>query len=629
MPWCAIVIAAPLIMLPSSMEVLPGIFEFLSTASFWLGIPLMASLSLGNEFHYGTLSMLLSQPVDRTRVWSDKIVVLMAAVVSTGLLYLISWREMPGEFVAAGAIWMVVTVGSATFWTLIARSTIGGLVLNVVQLFPLIGLFILVNWMVRPLHPAADLDAVDVFLAVFALIYGCLMFWLGRRKLAAFQATGGFAGGDLLMTSPGVMGGLLGQVLRCRPKGLVLNLIRKELRLLWPVWMLMILCVVGLIILYPARNMQWQDNEWINGPFLAVCLVGIYALLTWILAGALSVGEDRAAGTLSWHMTLPVSAGLQWTIKLIVVLATTLVGLLLVGTTGALIYGKPFTDYLGEPLTRGRLLQSLLAFLSFPAFWCASATKGTMRAALWAIPAAYVVVVAYIIGVVLAMQLANTRIIDAAAAAVHSFTITYGTYDLIDDLAESWPLILVAIALVQSRRLFRREVQESSFELLRRLSWPVSAAFLLGFMPQLPLSFAEHNWRAGRMLVSEIHGRTAVLGLTPENIGTLSNPRQLSPEETEKIVLSEPAKLWLKDARIVVYGGTSNVLNKRNLEPQPTRWTRVHLANGWVCNAGGTFLNGQPRTGPAWCADPTNRYFVMNNSWLRSLLGFNPWRPRW
>src|SRR5688500_12086908 len=84
LPWCAITIASLLAMLPSSMDVLPGIFGLISTAGFWLGIPLMASLSLGNEFHYGTLSMLLSQPVDRTRVWSDKIVVLMTAVVSTG-----------------------------------------------------------------------------------------------------------------------------------------------------------------------------------------------------------------------------------------------------------------------------------------------------------------------------------------------------------------------------------------------------------------------------------------------------------------------------------------------------------------------------------------------------------------
>jgi len=377
MPWLAITIAAPLIMLPRSMELMPGIFAYISAAGFWLGIPLMASLSLGNEFHYGTLSMLLSQPVDRTRVWSDKISVLTAAVMSAGLLYLISWRDMPVEFVAAGAIWVFVTVGSATFWTLIARSTIGGLALNVFQLFPLTGVFALADLMLTPQPSAVSLDAARLMLAACALIYGCLMFWFGRAKLARFQATGGVVGGDVLMTSPGVTGGLFGQVLRCRPKGLVLNLIRKEVRLLWPVWLLMILCIAGLIVLSPARNMQWQYSQWINGPFLAVCLVGIYALLTWILAGALSVGEDRAAGTLSWHMTLPVSAGLQWTIKLVVVLATTLVGLLLVGGTGALIYGKPFTDYLGEPLTRGALLQILLAFLSFPAFWCASVTKGS------------------------------------------------------------------------------------------------------------------------------------------------------------------------------------------------------------------------------------------------------------
>jgi len=252
-----------------------------------------------------------------------------------------------------------------------------------------------------------------------------------------------------------------------------------------------------------------------------------------------------------------------------------------------------------------------------------------MRAALWAIPAAYVVPLGYIVGVVLAMRLARTRMMDAAVSVVHSFTITYGTYDLIAHLGEFWILIVVAVALVQSRRLFRREVQESSFDLLRKLAWPIGTAFLLGFMLRLPLSFAQENWFAGKMVISEIHNSVGVLGLTPDNIGTLNNPRQLSPEETEQIVVSEPAKVWLKDARIVVYGGMSNVLIQRNLERQPTRWTRVYLANGWVCNAGGTFLNGQPRTGPAWCADPSQRSFVINQSWTRSLLGLNPWRPRW
>ena len=77
---------------------------------------------------------------------------------------------------------------------------------------------------------------------------------------------------------------------------------------------------------------------------------------------------------------------------------------------------------------------------------------------------------------------------------------------------------------------------------------------------------------------------------------------------------------------VVVYGGTSSILIKRTLTSQPTRWTRVQLANGWVCNVG-TFLNG--RAGPAWCADPSQRAYVLNQSWTRKLMGLNPWRSRW
>jgi hypothetical protein len=76
------------------------------------------------------------------------------------------------------------------------------------------------------------------------MCYAGGMVWLGGRMLARFQATGGMGSDDLLMAGPDVMSGALAGGLRCRPTGAVLNLIRKELRLLRPVWLISLLAAL-------------------------------------------------------------------------------------------------------------------------------------------------------------------------------------------------------------------------------------------------------------------------------------------------------------------------------------------------------------------------------------------------
>ena len=124
----------------------------------------------------------------------------------------------------------------------------GGVVLNIgVQSF--ISFAVpwanLADWLrARGYLSPGNLIVVSTIVFVF-LCYAGVMLWLGWRKLARFQATGGMAGDDLLMAGPDVMPGALAGWLRCRPTGAVLNLIRKELRLLRPVWLISLLAAVG------------------------------------------------------------------------------------------------------------------------------------------------------------------------------------------------------------------------------------------------------------------------------------------------------------------------------------------------------------------------------------------------
>src|SRR5262245_49251139 len=81
-PWC--IVAAAGIFSVFSVSRLPGGLdsEVVAGFAFCVGFPLLATLSFGNEFQFGTLSLLLSQPVERSRIWKEKSAVISVAVLS-------------------------------------------------------------------------------------------------------------------------------------------------------------------------------------------------------------------------------------------------------------------------------------------------------------------------------------------------------------------------------------------------------------------------------------------------------------------------------------------------------------------------------------------------------------------
>jgi len=85
---------------------------------------------------------MLSQPVRRMEIWSEKFSVTIIAVVSAALVFGWTWRsslrEDPELWIGATALLLVMTA-SAPFGRSSPRSTMGGLALNCVNSFiPLI-----------------------------------------------------------------------------------------------------------------------------------------------------------------------------------------------------------------------------------------------------------------------------------------------------------------------------------------------------------------------------------------------------------------------------------------------------------------------------------------------------------
>lgn len=579
-PWCVVVFAgaAPLILAHTYAEAI----GFLS---FFAGIPLLASLSLGGEFQHRTLSLWLTQPCSRMQLWAEKLLVMFAAVLSAALVCGIgasffTWPRSESRSEVALVAFVIIISASAAFWTLVARSTLGGFALSWIQLS------LIYVW--NP-HMILNFELPQAApLAVVSICYAVLMFVLGARKLARFQVTGGAAGDDLLMTGPSVMPRALADCFRCRPSGAFLNLIRRELRLLRPLWMGALLSVLflgwlGMFRLLPDPS---QPSPRVPGaPHMAVALVILSLLLLAILAGSLSLGEERTHGTHAWQMTLPFSIRRQWLIKIVVAMVSGLVCavalphlvLIAVGS----IHGSPFMYADLHSLSDGTFWVSLVVLASF---LCASAVHGTTQAAVWVFPVMFVIYYAGAIGVWFGQALARTTgtLQDFVVSSFH-----LSPMPLPIDLSSPVPGVImgdvvlafipvVVLGVIQSHRLFRIHPPEGSLWMLRCVL-PLASVSILWCL-FLSAGLVSSRWQPfdeTRQALDKLLPGTTRLELTGEDLAN-SSP------------LNSRTRRWLRGARITVTPDSSHWL--------PGEWqssaatvlpsgylATIHLASGLKC----------------------------------------------
>jgi len=584
-PWCAVVIsgALPLLVPHSSMAAKINVLSFL------FGIPLLATLSLGNEFYHRTFPLWLAQPASRMQLWGEKMGVMIAAVLSAGTvcgigMFLFALPRMHLTYnMAAAVAYVLLTMASATFWTLAARSTVGGLLL----IACIFGMFYQFADDLGAAGPKAVPWSAGATTAAFAacICFAALMLWLGARRLVRFQVTGGTSGEDLLLSGPSVMPDALAGWFRVRPTGAFLNLIRKELRLLRPVWVIefltlpyiAFLAVVHLLpvppVLLPEGVRQWA----ILGP-PAMVSMGMAGL-----AGILSLGEERTSGTQAWQMTLPISFGLQWGVKLAVAMvagvACSVLLPVLVMMAGGILYGSPYL-YLHFQAIHDDL--TYLPLLTFACFWCACAASGTIRAVVCAIGAFAAMPFASWGGILLGENLARATgtLKDFVVSSAHlsPFALAgLAAYGRGERLWLFFPTLL--FALFQSYRLFRVQPQGGNRGLVRRLL-PVAAVTMLwsfsayaGMLASQWEPFEETHRALDRIQ----HGRTNV---------------QLSGEElAQSSSLSRPTQRWLAGSRISVAPDLSHAAGY---------FATIHLASGAECRLIVTQYGGSAGS----CAEP-------------------------
>ena len=567
-PWCAVVGVG---MLPVLLPHEPTAAR-LNEMSFFLGIPLLATLSLGEEFYHRTISLWLTQPVSRIELWLEKtlvmcVAVLSAAAVSGAVMFLYSLPTGGLTYNKTAAVaYILIAMASATYWTLAARSTTGGFVL-IACVFWSFYMFVEEAKGGR-ISAQATSPATLAAVAAFTVCFAGLMFWLGARKLVRFQSEGGSSGEDLLMYDASVMPGPMAEWFRCRPTGATLNLIRKEFRLLRAVWWIEFLALVYLAALAmlrllptPPTALPRNLREWVVlGPIFAV-FVGLTGL-----AGILSLGEEKSTETQAWHMTLPVSLSRQWFIKLAVAVFTGLAcGVLLPVLTmiaAGTIYGSPLM-FVFTPALPTQLL--MYPMLTCTCFWCACATNGTVRAAAWAAPATFSVFYTATEGVTLGWNMAEHTgtLKDFVVSSFHLSPFA------LDSLVNSvrgtviWlfvPVMLAAFA--QSYRLYRVRAQDTLLWMVRWLGPLLLVTFVWSF--GTAASVLGTTWEPfdeARHALDKLQPAAAKLEITGDDL-------------SKGAAFSERTKRWLAGAKITITPGRSAMTGYL---------ATIHLASGLEC----------------------------------------------
>lgn len=575
--WCATVIAgaAPFVAhYPSAQD--------LNVLSFFLGVPLLATLSLGMEFQHRTLSLWLVQPATRMQLWSEKMGVMCAAVVSaasvsgTGM-FLFVFPELNLIYKVAAAAYVLITIASAIFWTLAVRSTIGGFVVMSCILW-VFYLFVALTHVGEGVKAVVSPTAAITAISSFSICFAGLMFWLGARKLARFQVTGGSGGEDLLMSGPTLMPEGAAEWFRCQPTGAFVNLMRKEFRLLRPLWLIEIpvvlywafLAVFRLMpsppVLIPETPLQWA----LMGPPGAV-FVGLAGL-----AGMLSLGEERRSGTQAWHMTLPISARRQWLIKLGMAMLSGLACSILLPVLATVavgsVYGSPFMFVYRRALPDLLILYPILIFVCF---WCACAANGTVRAAAWIAPVTTVVFLSSSGGTWLGQELSRTTgtLKDFVVSWFHLSPLALARITESAREGVLWLFVpTLLFALIQSYRLFRTHPQDGFWWMLRCVLPVAAVTMLVSFSVSTGLIYSRWApFDETRQALDRFHVGATKIELTGEDL-IRSTP------------LAAPTRRWLKGSRIIVSSERS---------PLSGYLATIHLASGLECrltvvNRGGT-----------------------------------------
>ena len=309
-------------------------FRGFGVVLFFFGLAALGALSFGHEYQHGTMALLLSLPAQRTRLFLVKVAVLapmlltVAAAAALIVFPDVHSAELDRPWLAWRAALYVLCV--APWLTMVFRSAIAGAVFT-------LGLPGTAVTLAQPIY----------FLAYGRLAPGEVVLEVMWRSSLALSAIGAVASWRTFARLEAIDGNGsplgLPQWLRwpdaASAPGLTIGhpiwlLVKKELRL-----QEMALVVAGLYVLGWLAALSLTP-VFPHAKEVFDILSIFYSMMIALQIGSVASAEERQLGTLEWQTLLPVGSVTQWTVKVAVVLALTL--LLGLGLPALLVTSKAF-----------------------------------------------------------------------------------------------------------------------------------------------------------------------------------------------------------------------------------------------------------------------------------------------
>jgi hypothetical protein len=342
----------------------------------------MGGCSFGMEFQHRTFPLLLSQPVARSVLWRDKMVVLGAAIVGGIAVTLVCLRVYWHGSSPVSPV-MLVLVGlcafcGAPYWTLVLRHGIAGMAFAAAAPTVLLGVFALVTQ-----RFVTDEEILVSGAVILVILYCAVVYWRGYVRFQKVEAC------DRVARELNLPAGLESVFvwprtkLSSRFRGPFASLLKKEFRL-----QQISLLLAGVFFLIAVVGFCLRPLHRAAGEATMGADFGFFLVILPLIAGAMAVGEEKGWDLAEWHLTLPPSALQQWSAKMLATLSTSLVvGLLLPAAmflAGAALV-KP--TMFGEGLPPVSLLAAWVLgqlLVTSVAVYAASFSKSSLKAILTA-----------------------------------------------------------------------------------------------------------------------------------------------------------------------------------------------------------------------------------------------------
>jgi beta-lactamase class A len=351
-----------------------------ANAVFIVGSLALGALSIGHEYQSGTLTLLLSQPVDRGRLFIAKFTALACLLIPLALTNLVvASPGAPFGSRATLALFVLIVGFSllvAPWMTMIARGPLGG---TVFALTAMMAVFV-----ASPMWQRLS-DAVfggdwrwwpSPFLIV--CLVGAVLGWRAFMRLEALD-------GDRDFRMSARAGSVVAahSVSRRTPFA---ALALKELQLQQMTFIVSALSLAAIVVLMWSEHRHYEFATGLTYPASILHLVAIP-----ILAGALASAEERSLGTLEWQILQPIAAWKQWATK-----ASVAIGLAValgVGGLALMRWLDPGGDLVigyvsGAGLAGSAFLTAMCVALglSVASLYVSSFSTNALRAALVAVP---------------------------------------------------------------------------------------------------------------------------------------------------------------------------------------------------------------------------------------------------